>query len=394
MTKTVDRAAMRHDKSLETGEMDGRVVWKRNQMIANPCILFFLVLFLPVSAAVGEKSMGTALPKPGIEVNRTRTDLDRPTRPRSNEYGGPIVDTHVHLDPPGPDRPLGEHDLKEILDIATAEGIGRLIFMPTPNEGRFPEHERGIERKVRLKKLGGLRIGLFCGGNYLTVWMHDVFHGRTSDKDAERRLARLGQELDGGTCLGTGEIGPLHFNKKGHQLVVEFPMNFEPFLQTVAVTAKKGKWLDLHAEPMEPGGRSREDEVFGGIALMFARNPDLKLILSHTGMTNPTNARRLLETYPNLMMNFKIVRNHGGWRNLEPLSDRRGDIYEDWAKLFEEFPDRFLVGSDAKFGRKGFSARKYRKEIQRLRRLLGALNKKAARMIAHENARRIFGDGG
>ena len=111
-------------------------------------------------------------------------------------------------------------------------------------------------------------------------------------------------------------------------------------------------------------------------------------------MTNPTNARRLLETYPNLMMNFKIVRSHGGWRNLEPITDRKGNIFEDWASLFEEFPDRFLVGSDAKFGREEFSTRKYGKEIQRLRRLLGVLHKMAADMIAHGNARRIFGHGG
>ncbi len=364
-------------------------------MMVKSCVPVFLVLVLQISAsAAGEKGMETPLPGPGIEVNRTRTDLERPTRLRGKDYSGPIVDTHVHLVPPRPDRPVGERDLNEILDVATAEGIERLIFMPTPNEGRFPDHERSFEHKVHLKKLGGFRIGLFCGGNYLTVWMNEAFHGRASDEDVERRLPRLGQELDSGTCMGTGEIGPFHFNKKGHQAVVEFPMNFEPFPRTVAVTAEKGKWFDLHAEPMEPRGRSREDDVFGGIALMFAQNRDLKLILSHTGMTNPTNAQRLLETYPNMMMNFKIVRSHGGWRNLEPITDQNGNIYEDWASLFEEFPDRFLVGSDAKFGRESFPARKYGKEIQRLRRLLGVFHKTAADMIAHGNARRIFGHGG
>lgn len=270
---------------------------------------------------------------------------------------------------------------------AAADDAGAEVPLPAPG---FDVEGTRTDLKRRLVELGGSRIGLFCGGGYLAAWIDRAYRDGYPADDLERRLARLELELGGRECLGTGEIGPYHFNKKGHQAVVEFPMNFGPFLRTVAVTAASGKWFDLHAEAVEPGGRSREDDVFGGIALMVAENPHLKLILSHTAMTNPANARRLLETYPDLMMNFKIVRHHDGWRNLEPVTDRKGNIHEDWAALFEAFSDRFMVGSDAKFGRPGFDADRYRKEVKRLRRLLGVLDPEAAERIAYRNARRIF----
>ena len=68
----------------------------------------------------------------------------------------------------------------------------------------------------------------------------------------------------------------------------------------------------------------------------------------------------------------------------------KGELYEDWAQLFEEMPEKFMIGTDAKFGREGFEVSKYKKEIEQMRRILGALNPNAARLIAHENAQKIF----
>ena len=353
-------------------------------------VLLTAILAACQTTATHRSTPRVPLPLPGFTVDHTRTDPARPTRPRGKPYKGPIVDTHVHLDPTGPDGPTGDAPIRGILERADAEGIERLIVMPTPNEGRFANHEAGPAQKRRFLALGGAGAGTLCGGSYLTVWMHEAYRNGYSAADLKNRMARLAADLDGEECLGAGEIGPYHFNKKGHQAVVDFPMNFEPFLRAVQVTAEKGKWFDLHAEPVEPQGRTREDEVFGGIALLFARHPDLRLIMSHTAMTNPTNARRLLAAYPTLMMNFKIVRGHGGWRNLEPIVDADGNIYADWAALFEAFPERFMIASDAKFARQNYSGKKYSKEIKRLRRLLGTLDITVADMIAHGNARRLF----
>jgi hypothetical protein len=91
------------------------------------------------------------------------------------------------------------------------------------------------------------------------------------------------------------------------------------------------------------------------------------------------------------MMNFKPVTDQDNWRNLEPITDNSGRIYEDWAELFEEMPERFMVGSDVKFGLyKGNDMAVYGTEIAQIREILGSLDAGAAEMIAYKNAERLF----
>ncbi|MBF0277195.1 MAG: hypothetical protein HQM13_05375 [SAR324 cluster bacterium] len=110
-------------------------------------------------------------------------------------------------------------------------------------------------------------------------------------------------------------------------------------------------------------------------------------------MSNPFNAGKLLELYPNLMMNWKFVpyQTSLNWDNLERIHDRNGHLYKDWAVLFEAFPDRFMVGSDARFGIKRFSGKRYRRVLNKIRVLLGSIESTAAEMIGYKNAERIFG---
>ena len=70
------------------------------------------------------------------------------------------------------------------------------------------------------------------------------------------------------------------------------------------------------------------------------------------------------------------------------------NLFADWADLFEEMPDRFIVGVDAKFGRnqRRYPLGRYGEEVERIRRLLGSLKPAAARRIGHDNAARMFGD--
>lgn len=330
------------------------------------------------------------LPPPAFTVDHTRSDLSRPVRPLGKPYKGPIADIYVHLNP----KEKGSHfDLADIVEAAAKSGVRRMIVMPVPNEERMGPG--GAEKRLKLREKGkkaGVDVRLFCGSDYLSVWMNDASRRPSvPQQEIAAHLDHLRADLDSGDCAGVGEIGLFHFQKWGHQPVIDYPPTFPPFLKVVGIAASKGVWLALHAEPVEPDGRSRENEVFGAVALMYARHPDLKLILSHTAMTNPTNARHLLETYPHLIFNVKLVEDHAKWRNLEPVCNENGAFYRDWAKLMEAMPDRFVVGTDVKFGRQGVTPRTYRQKIEAMRLALGSLKPEAARLIAWDNAVRLFG---
>lgn len=356
--------------------------------------LFFLIWGCMPS---GKIKPDPNLPHPGFEIEDSRSDPNRSVREYKKRYKGPIYDTHVHLDPPERGV-IREESIQKIVETINEIRVDWLNFMPTPNEGQMRGRSNGANYRKTLRKIGGKKIRLFCGSEYISNWLDNAYHSGYKKNELNKVLDKLSQDLDDPECLGIGELGLYHFNKTGKQNIIEYPPTFAPFLKIIGLIAKKDKWVDLHAEPVNPYGKSYENQVFGGLALLFQKYPKLKLILSHTAMTNPTNVRRILKTYPNIMMNFKPIKKHHLWKNLEPITDSRGRLYNDWAKLFEEMPERFMVGTDEKFGRRGkgvLAARgakveKYGKSIKRIRKILGSINKEAAQLIAYGNAERIF----
>ncbi|THB66191.1 MAG: hypothetical protein D6E12_11130 [Desulfovibrio sp.] len=343
--------------------------------------LFCVLVFLPVTSL-------SQVPEPGIPVHEVEWDPDRETRNFSSNYEGPIIDTHVHVDPPG----HNNISMQEIIDVMDDEGVERIIVMPTPNEAKLEEIPgSGTRRRLELAALAPERIGIMTGSEYLTRWFHEAFEDGYNESELEGLLEKLANDLDSGRFMGVGEIGVHHFTKWGHQAVINFPSDFGPFQEMVALVAEKGVWLDMHAETYDPNeDQSYLNEVLGGVELMFRDHPGLKLVWSHTAMTNAANARELLLRYPSVVMNFKLVMDHSKWRGLEPICDEDGHLYEDWARLFEEMPDRFVVGTDYKFARQGVRTSKYDKTIKRIRKVLGSLSSEAAHMIAYENALRLF----
>ena len=105
------------------------------------------------------------------------------------------------------------------------------------------------------------------------------------------------------------------------------------------IALKQNRWVKKYLIGRYP----YEKEVFGGLELLYRRNPDLKLLYSHTAMSNSKNVRRILKTYPHVMMSIKIETRHDRWRNLEPVVNAQGNVYEDWAQLFEKMPERFMM---------------------------------------------------
>lgn len=362
-----------------------------------PVIFGGLLILAAYGGATKIKGSGSAIviPPPAFEVEPTRSDPGRPVRSSGGNYAGPLIDTHAHLYPPNrrakAAAAIDKRELKEIIRLMQNLGVEHVIFMPTPNDGMRPNQELGVVKRKMIKDLDPKRVMIFCASNYITIWLNSAYHNGYREEELQNILTQLSNDIDSGEYAGVGEIGTYHFDKGfKRQHVLKYPPNFEPFLQIVDLIAKKGMWLDLHAEPVDPNGTSYEKEVFGGLELLYRRNPNLKLLYSHTAMSNSINVRRILKTYPNVMMSIKIETRHDRWKNLEPVVNAEGHVYEDWAQLFEEMPERFTIGADFHFGRKGVRLKKYKKRIKGFRQMLSTLNPQTAQFIAFENARRIF----
>jgi len=111
-----------------------------------------------------------------------------------------------------------------------------------------------------------------------------------------------------------------------------------------------------------------------------ARHPKTRFIWCHAGISRriivPTltdDLRRLLKTYPNLWIDI-------AWVVFENCITKDGKPVPAWMDLIEEFPDRFLIGSD-KVGK--FTD--YPPEMQKYYVLLDALKPETAKKIARDN---------
>jgi predicted TIM-barrel fold metal-dependent hydrolase len=364
----------RHAAAGRPAEGSGDGVSNERRIVAAALVLLAIAGVTP-AAADGN------IPNVPFAIDATRSDPARPTRPLGDRYRGPVFDTHAHM--------FVMHDPTVVIQAMEAAEVRRLVVLPTPNASHMPRGTTILSQMEELRKSSQGKVILMCGSDYLVNWMQRAAQGYYATEEIDR----LTRDVKSGACAGIGEIGFRHYAKTSWQLVIDLPAGYPPLLAIAETAARLNVPLDLHAEPVTPGGDRRDAEVFGTIAAMFARNPTLKLVNSHTGMTNVRNARALLKAFPTLMMNVNFAKHASevDWTNLEGVTDKDRLIYADWAALFEEMPDRFMLGTDFFFGRVGEAAKEYERRIRHARRALGSLDPAAARRIAYENAVHMFG---
>jgi predicted TIM-barrel fold metal-dependent hydrolase len=123
---------------------------------------------------------------------------------------------------------------------------------------------------------------------------------------------------------------------------------------------------------------------------LLAHNPRAKIVWAHQGWDNtgyrtPELSRRLLQAHPNLYLELKIDPLGPGLNS--PLSGgATGVLKPEWRRLFEAFPDRFVIGSDQHFPMPDNGPQRW----QAIVTLFNQLSPDLRRSIGTENATRIF----
>jgi predicted TIM-barrel fold metal-dependent hydrolase len=122
----------------------------------------------------------------------------------------------------------------------------------------------------------------------------------------------------------------------------------------------------------------------------LSHNPQAKIIWAHlgsdfTGFRTVELDRRLLQSHPNLYMEIKADPVSPGLNY--PL-DADGKIKPEWLKLFTEFPDRFVIGSDQHYPLPKGEDRRWQEVILLFNQLPAEVRKK----IGTENVAAIYGN--
>lgn len=262
--------------------------------------------------------------------------LPASAQPTAPDTGQPLFDAHLHYNwEPSPRVPL-----EQALELFKRTGVRGILANSRPNTGTHALYARRSETLQVVPFLRPYRIRADIGS-----WFND-----------SQTMALIREEFRRGYFVGIGEFH-LH-GDEAHRPVVAEMVRF----------AREHRMM-LHAHSDVPA-----------LETLFSLYPDASIIWAHTGFSLPADeVDRMLRTYPGLMAELSY---RGG------ITEASGRIADDWKRLFERYPDRFLLGSDTWIDERWDT---YAQIMGGYRPWLAQLPDDVAQRIAWGNAARLFG---
>ncbi|PKN07788.1 MAG: hypothetical protein CVU73_10250 [Deltaproteobacteria bacterium HGW-Deltaproteobacteria-8] len=224
------------------------------------------------------------------------------------------------------------------------------------------------------------------------------WHGRDMNL-----LDELASDAKSGRYFALGEFEARHYVSSTNNRDVHLPVDSPSFEAVFTIAEQTGLPMLLHHEA--------EDALLPELERMLTAHPKAHVIWCHVGrnrnrstwtrLPTPDGVREFLLKYPNLSFDLNQAKpgsRHRGTNQVDAVlydtdPSKGGDNQPDaklnakWQELLEEFPERFVIGTDVNTGR--FD--NYTQVIQTFRRLvLARLSKATAERIAYKNAWKLM----
>jgi len=274
----------------------------------------------------------------------------------------PIVDLHFH-----PEAAWGD-GLIALFDRVNVRAAGNGAQAPDPEA-------------LALAERYAPRVVPFGGGYPLRQFVLRLGAAAWDVESAEVRayLDALEDELAAGRFRGIGEI---HVDSTASYFTGTPPIRYPadaPLMQRLwAMSAVYGLPVSVHMDG--------STESVASMERLLASDRRGTWLWAHTGhYAEPPLVRRLLRDHPNLFCELSYRSSISPSRTAVPL-DNNGVLREEWRALLEEFPDRFVIGTDLPVA----SAAEYTRHIGFWRAILEQLTPETAALLAHLNAERLL----
>ncbi|MBX3716245.1 MAG: amidohydrolase family protein [Burkholderiales bacterium] len=254
-------------------------------------------------------------------------------------YEGPLFDAHLHYN----DDAVGHYSVGAVMELFSKNGVKAIIANSRPNDGT-----RALVEANRKAPRPGFAVVPF-----IRVYRDRADYGTWH---ANPDIAQMIEdEAKRGYYRGVGEFHI--FGREAASEVVKRIVNFAA-----------SRDLVLHAHCDE-----------AALELLFAHNPQARIIWAHTGFNTPlARVEELFAKYPRL------------WGELSYRWDvtEGGRLTPEWKAFFTKHAARFLVGSDTWVNQRWQS---YPETMGTYRRWLAELPPEAAERIAWKNGAALFG---
>lgn len=316
--------------------------------------------------------------------DKTQTNQNSTTpSATSQKWSGNFIDTHAHLTANGT-------TLDEVVSYLDKYKIEKIIVMQTPvNIYANMTPEQFMIPEAAQKRPD--RFAVMYEGEAISL-LTSVAGNNSYTPNQEEQFIRLVRDAAAsGQYIGFGEIALRHYpqpsavNKQG--LDITNPGDHPWLLALSDIAAEYNMPLDIHIEP--------DGNTLPGFETLISHNPKTKIIFDHAGWYNTGEAtpdlfRSLMKKYPNLYSSIKLRKAQSDAQKKVSILDDNQKIKTEWLNLFKEFPDRFTIGTDTKFGL-GTNEGDADQHLAVVNTFLTQLPDELAQKIALNNAKTIFG---
>ena len=298
-----------------------------------------------------------------------------------------IIDAHGHLN--------GDMSAERLVQLMDAAGVKSMVLMARYFQGARAGGNGSDEQALEFARrfpgrfipfVAGQRGDL--GGRNRQVWEGPTQIGDNFLQQAEKKL-------QSGGYFGLGEFILKHyaytnFGAQGGN-DVDLPVHSYLMHRIAEVGIKYTLPVLIHLEA-EP------EKVTAMAQLLDAKRGAKFIWAHHCGRSSARQIREFLTRYANLTCDLggmTATRQSGYgryWPKQTPwmhlIEDGSGKLFPEVKLLFEEFPHRFLLGTDAAHTP---ALDFYVERIDRFRELLSQLRPATAENLAYGNAQRLFG---
>ncbi len=304
----------------------------------------------------------------------------------------PYIDAHTHFDEQDP-----EGSVRAIMQASPRENMVKtyLLIPPDTVSPRGAMDAAGI--LAAAKRYPG-RLAVLAGGETLNSMIQQAVRSGDAGAAIRTQFRKRAEELLRRGAAGFGEMAAEHF--AGGTPYQFAPPDHPLFLLLADIAARHDVPIDLHMEAVpramalptdlkSPPNPPQLHENIPAFERLLAHNPRAKIIWAHlgsdgTGYRTPDLCRRLLQKHSNLYMEIKLDPKAPG-KNFLMAGDK---IKPEWLTLFEDFPDRFIIGSDQHYPEPAGPAR-----WEQVVLLFNQLPSDLRRSIGTENVAHIYDAG-
>jgi len=316
-----------------------------------------------------------------------RTAVLKPT-------GTPYIDAHTHIYQKDPEGAV------QLLLSAMEHLNGSKVFIQTEPYGPGNPDAWDVEMILPAVKKHADKMAALGGGGTLNPMIIEAYRTGNAGPEVQKKFRERAEAILKAGAVGFGELSIEHLSLPQSPVKdYEYAPADSPLMLLLAdIAAEHNAPIDLHMEavpqdmPMpaeykEPNPKELHANI-APLERLLAHNPRANLIWAHAGSDNigfrtPEMSRRLLAAHPNLYMEIKY---DPGFPGMDPpIVD--GKLKPEWLKLYQDFPDRFIIGSDQHFDP---PATVPLARAQQNALLLNQLPPDLRKKIAYENALKLY----